>query len=86
MNWFKDTTVTWNAYVCDASGNCAWANENETFSGWDLGSYYNVTLNSTSIALIQNASGLYENTSGYYESRVYDSGFTSRWLNLTWDE
>jgi len=69
-NTYKDTTITWNCFVLNTFGTSMWGT-NATFSGWDLGSYANTTLNSNNISLKPNGIGQYENTTGYYESKIY---------------
>ena len=79
----KDTTITWNCEACDSGGNCANATANYSFTGWDLGTYENTTLNISEgyIGLSLNASGKYENTTGYYTSNIFNATFASSWKN-----
>ena len=81
-NTFVDTTVNWNCYAYDTAGYSAFASTNNSFSSFDLGSYTNVSLNSTddSITLVGS------NLTGIYESRIFNATYPADWLNLTWDE
>ncbi|MFH1641354.1 MAG: LamG-like jellyroll fold domain-containing protein, partial [Nanoarchaeota archaeon] len=87
VNAFKDSTFTWNCIGYDSAGSSDWGDSNYTFSGWDLGSYGNTTLNISNhtIRLLKNSSGLYENKSGNYTSKVFNAAYIASWKNISWD-
>ncbi|MFC1774847.1 LamG-like jellyroll fold domain-containing protein [Nanoarchaeota archaeon] len=72
-NSFVDTSFDWNCYVCDANANCAWATENGTFSGWDLGNYNKSELNSTALFLTEDDT----------EQELPNDNGNDGWINMT---
>ncbi|MFH1642648.1 MAG: LamG-like jellyroll fold domain-containing protein [Nanoarchaeota archaeon] len=85
-NTFTDSSYQWNCLVYGTAGAFAWNATNFTFSGWDLGSYDNLTLNANNISLKANDTNQYENSTGTYTSKVYNATFKADWMNISWDE
>ncbi|MBU0615911.1 MAG: hypothetical protein KJ601_07500, partial [Nanoarchaeota archaeon] len=83
---FKDSTYNWNCYACD-SLNCTFASSNYSFSGWDLGTYINTSLNYSYnyISLTPNSSNMYPNNNGTYTSQIFNATYTALFRNISWD-
>ena len=80
---FRDATYKWNCFAEDNSGFNDWADTNNTFSSWDLGTFNDTIFNTTSNTLHLDVSGSGFKTVGTYLSRIYDAGYAS-WDDITW--